>query len=118
MFLLRDDVKVNVWGFGHEGLDSEIVKQLAQAGLRWFTTHQCGTCHMIAGTDASGRVGPDLTHLASRETIAAGVLPNTPEALARWIANPDAEKKGATMPPTQTDPQTLRALAAYLSSLR
>jgi cytochrome c oxidase subunit 2 len=65
-----------------------------------------------------GGLGPDLTHLASRRSIAAGLLPNTPETLERWIADPSAVKKGTTMPATNTDGETLRALAAYLSSLR
>jgi cytochrome c oxidase subunit 2 len=90
-------------------------------GAQAFASLGCIGCHALryGGTAAvGGGVGPDLTHLASRETIAAGTLPNTPEALARWIANPQAAKQGTTMPATQTDPETLRALATYLSSLR
>jgi cytochrome c oxidase subunit 2 len=70
------------------------------------------------GTAATGGgLGPDLTHLASRKTIAAGAAPNDESTLERWITNPDSIKKGTTMPPTSTDADTLRALAQYLSSL-
>ena len=90
-------------------------------GAQAFASLGCIGCHALryGGTSAvGGDVGPDLTHLAGRTTIAAGTLPNTVDALARWITNPQAEKQGTPMPPTQTDPDTLRALAAYLSSLR
>ena len=90
-------------------------------GAQAFAGLGCIGCHALryGGTAAvGGGVGPDLTHLASRHTIAAGVLPNTVDALMRWIANPDGEKKGTTMPATQTDPDTLRALATYLASLQ
>ena len=75
-------------------------------------------CHTIAGTPAGSRVGPDLTHLAGRRTIAAGTLANTPENLAGWITNPQAFKPGAKMPPTALSAPDLRALLAYLETLR
>jgi cytochrome c oxidase subunit 2 len=90
-------------------------------GAQAFASLGCIGCHALryGGTAAvGGGVGPDLTHLASRQTIAAGTLPNTVDTLMRWIANPDGEKKGTTMPATQTDPDTLRALATYLASLK
>jgi cytochrome c oxidase subunit II len=94
---------------------------LLARGAQAFAGLGCITCHALryGGTAAvGGGLGPDLTHLASRRSIAAGLLPNTPEMLERWIADPPAVKKGTTMPATHTDPETLRALAAYLSSLR
>jgi cytochrome c oxidase subunit 2 len=90
-------------------------------GAQAFASLGCIGCHALryGGTAAvGGGVGPDLTHLASRQTLAAGTLPNTVETLMRWIADPQAVKPGTTMPPTPTDPDTLRALAAYLASLR
>jgi cytochrome c oxidase subunit II len=89
-------------------------------GAQAFATLGCIGCHALryGGTAATGGgLGPDLTHLASRRTIAAGVANNDTATLERWIANPQALKQGTTMPPTQTDPATLHALAAYLASL-
>jgi cytochrome c oxidase subunit 2 len=63
-------------------------------------------------------VGPDLTHLASRLTIAAGTLPNTRGNLAGWIVNPQSIKPGTRMPPNQLQPADLQALLAYLESLK
>jgi cytochrome c oxidase subunit 2 len=75
-------------------------------------------CHAISGTPAGSRIGPDLTHLASRQTIAAGTLPNTRGNLAGWIVNPQSIKPGTRMPPNQLDPNDLQALLAYLESLK
>jgi cytochrome c oxidase subunit 2 len=90
----------------------------AQAGLRVFLGAGCASCHRIAGTGAAGEVGPDLTHLAGRRTLAALTLPNTADALSAWIANPQAFKPGANMPASALSPQELRDLTAYLGSLR
>jgi cytochrome c oxidase subunit 2 len=75
-------------------------------------------CHAISGTPAGSRIGPDLTHLASRRTIAAGTLPNTRGNLAGWILDPQRTKPGTRMPPTQLEPADLHALLAYLESLK
>jgi cytochrome c oxidase subunit II len=75
-------------------------------------------CHAVAGTPAGSRIGPDLTHLASRRTIAAGTLPNTRGNLAGWILDPQSIKPGAKMPPNNLTPADLRALLAYLETLR
>ncbi len=94
--------------------------RLAQ-GAQAFATLGCITCHALryGGTAATGGgVGPDLTHLASRHSIAAGVAPNDLSALKQWITNPDGIKKGTTMPATNVDPDTLDALVAYLASLK
>ena len=72
----------------------------------------------MAGTDANGRFGPDLTHLMSRDTIASGAAANTPENLRLWIKNPDAIKPGSLMPAMQLSDADLDALAAYLETLR
>jgi cytochrome c oxidase subunit 2 len=91
---------------------------LAQAGERVFLSGTCAMCHSISGTGAGSHYGPDLTHLASRRTIAAGSLPNTVGNLAGWILDPQSIKPGAKMPPNQLDPQALRALLAYLGTLK
>ncbi|WP_092689312.1 cytochrome c oxidase subunit II [Tranquillimonas rosea] len=67
-------------------------------GLAVFQENGCGACHAIRGTPARGRVGPDLTHFASRTTLAAGIREITPSTLRRWIAAPEAIKPGADMP--------------------
>jgi cytochrome c oxidase subunit 2 len=87
-------------------------------GQHVFLTHACVLCHTIRGTQASARVGPDLTHLASRSTIAAGMLPNTIGNLGGWILNPQTLKPGCRMPPNQMSGSELQDLLAYLETLR
>jgi cytochrome c oxidase subunit 2 len=87
-------------------------------GQQVFMASTCASCHAIAGTDAAGRIGPNLTHLASRRTLAAGALPMRPGALADWIRDPHAGKPGTNMPATDLPPDQLAALVAYLMSLR
>jgi cytochrome c oxidase subunit 2 len=91
---------------------------LARRGQQVFLGSSCAMCHTIGGTPARSRVGPDLTHLASRRTIAAGSLPNTRGHLAGWIVDPQRIKPGVRMPPNQLSAQDLQALLAYLGSLR
>jgi cytochrome c oxidase subunit 2 len=91
---------------------------VTQTGERVFLSGPCAVCHTISGTGAAGTVGPDLTHLASRRSIAAGTLPNNTGNLAGWILDPQSIKPGAKMPPTQLDPQALQALLAYLGTLK
>jgi cytochrome c oxidase subunit 2 len=88
------------------------------SGRRIFLTTSCINCHAIAGTSANGRVGPDLTHLMSRQTIGSGVVENTTENLRRWIRNPDDIKPGARMPAMNLSAEELDAVTAYLASLR
>jgi cytochrome c oxidase subunit 2 len=78
----------------------------------------CAMCHAITGTLAGGRTAPDLTHIASRSTLAAGWLPNTPGNLAGWIADPQHVKPGARMPPTGLNDEELQAVLAYLETLK
>jgi cytochrome c oxidase subunit 2 len=78
----------------------------------------CGACHAVQGTNALGRVGPELTHFAARSSIGAGVLRNTPENLMRWITNAPSIKEGARMPAVPLDAGELRAVVAYLETLR
>ncbi|MGH8929097.1 MAG: cytochrome c oxidase subunit II [Egibacteraceae bacterium] len=103
-------------------------------GQEVFSQSNCADCHTISGTPASGTDGPDastasrprspapaggpdLTHLASRRTLGSALLPNTPEHLTSFVADPQAIKPGAQMPAPQLSEQDLEALLAYLRSL-
>ena len=98
----------------------------------FFRESYCVLCHAIEGTNAAGIIGPNLTRLGKRTTIAAGLLENTQENLIRWITDPVSVKPGAqmpgadymityegqTFPPLNVNEEQIRALAAYLSSMR
>jgi cytochrome c oxidase subunit II len=91
----------------------------AEAGRQLFSTTACASCHTIRGTTARGESAPDLTHVGSRLSIAAGTLPNSLGNVEGWIGNPQALKPGTKMPTLRTysGPQ-LRALAVYMESLK
>jgi cytochrome c oxidase subunit II len=86
-------------------------------GEEVFFQASCHNCHAIAGTPAVGARGPDLTHLGSRRTIGAAILPNNRGNLAGWISNPQALKPGNLMPRTHLEADDLQALIAYLENL-
>jgi cytochrome c oxidase subunit II len=86
-------------------------------GRRVFETTACVNCHAVAGTNATGRFGPDLTHLMSRSTIASGAVENTSENLRLWIQNPDAIKPGSRMPAMKLSDADLDALVRYMETL-
>lgn len=88
------------------------------AGEQVFLGQPCRYCHAVRGTEATGSVGPDLTHIASRLTLAGGTLPNTRGNLAGWILNPHRLKPGTMMPATPLSGVELQALVAYLESLK
>jgi cytochrome c oxidase subunit 2 len=87
-------------------------------GQQVFLGSSCVMCHAIAGTPAGSRIGPDLTHLASRLTIAAGTLANNRGNLTGWIVDPQVIKPGVRMPPSQLSGPDLLALVTYLESLK
>jgi cytochrome c oxidase subunit 2 len=91
---------------------------LAARGKALFEGGPCAACHTVRGTTAGGVVGPDLTHLGARTTLASGTLPNTPGNLAAWIADAQAVKPGNDMPTMDLRPDDVRALVAYLESLK
>src|SRR5947208_6692144 len=90
----------------------------ASEGQRVFETTACIDCHAVAGTVANGRFGPDLTHLMSRETIAAGGAANTHANPRLWLRNPGAIKPGSLMPAMELSDRELDAVTAYLETLR
>jgi cytochrome c oxidase subunit II len=87
-------------------------------GEQILTTTACAGCHTVRGTAADGTVGPDLTHVASRSTIAAGVLPNTPADMRHWLDKTQTVKHGALMPELDLSNADLDALVAYLEGLK
>lgn len=90
----------------------------AQKGWEVFQARGCNACHTIDGTNARGIIGPNLTGIASRDGIAAMALPNTPEAMARWLRNPPAVKAGSKMPNLNLTDEEVSALVAFLATLK
>ena len=88
-------------------------------GLSLFLSSGCAACHTIRGTPANGLAGPDLTHVGSRQTLGAGILPNNPGTMAGWVADAQAIKPGNRMPAYhQFGGEELRALSDYLVTLK
>jgi cytochrome c oxidase subunit II len=79
---------------------------------------RCGVCHTVRGTPANGHVGPDLTHLMSRTTIAGGELPNNPGFLSGWVANPQGLKPGSLMPDPELSGPDLASIRSFLVTLK
>jgi cytochrome c oxidase subunit 2 len=90
----------------------------AHDGQVVFEHQACINCHTVAGTMANGRFGPDLTHLMSRETLAAGATPNTPENLRAWIDDPNIFKPGSLMPAMHLTGRQNDQITAYLLTLK
>jgi cytochrome c oxidase subunit 2 len=90
----------------------------AMAGRRVFERNACMNCHRVGGTPADGRFGPDLTHLMSRATIAAGAAENTHDNLRLWIQDPSAIKPGSLMPAMKLNDADLDAVVSYMETLR
>ncbi len=86
-------------------------------GRTAFLESACAGCHAVRGTPAGGNAGPDLTHVAGRRTLAAGLLPNTPGHLGGWIGNPQALKPGSRMPQVPMSPEKFRLIHRYLQQL-
>lgn len=106
------------WYTGQLGAAPDPQTAQEMRGREVFLSHPCVMCHTIRGTTANATVGPDLTHVASRSTIAAGTLVNTADNLGHWIANAQNFKPGCRMPPNPMQPEELTDLVAYLETLR
>ncbi len=90
----------------------------AATGQKVFQQQACINCHTVSGTVANGRFGPDLTHLMSRATLAAGAMDNTHENLKGWITNPDDYKPGSLMPAMHLTDRQYAQITAYLETLK
>jgi cytochrome c oxidase subunit 2 len=98
-------------------LADAITDPSAAEGARIFANSPCVTCHRIDGV-SKGYIAPDLSHFGSRTTLAGAIMPNTPDNVARWIVDPQAEKPGALMPALGLQGRELENLVAYLESLK
>ena len=90
----------------------------AHAGRDAFLSQSCVNCHRVSGTSAQGTYGPDLSHLMSRQTLAAGMTPNTREELRKWLQNPQQTKEGCLMPRFGLNARSVDLLVDYLTTLR
>jgi cytochrome c oxidase subunit 2 len=90
----------------------------ARRGQELFQRGTCMMCHRVAGTSAGATMGPDLTHVGSRATLAAGSLPNVREHLRRWVADAQSVKPGSHMPPTPLSARDQEDLVTYLEALQ
>ena len=106
------------WITAQERPPAAAATSLEAAGKSVFMTSQCASCHTIGGTSARGAIGPNLTHLGSRTSIASDTLANTPRNLAAWISDPQAIKPGVLMPDLGLNHAQVRDVVAYLESLR
>lgn len=103
----------------HQAQDAHVpTRPAARKGLDVFTSQSCVGCHTIRGTSATATVGPDLTHLASRHTIAALTLPNDTSHLREWVLGAQNVKPGANMPDLALPKSQADTLIAYLRQLK
>jgi cytochrome c oxidase subunit II len=110
--------RFEAWRNAQLGRAPEPTTDEQKTGQEIVTGKPCRACHTIRGTAAAGMLGPDLTHVASRSYIAAGVLPTTRGSLAAWVADPQTIKPGNNMPIVTLTGDELRAVSAYLVSLK
>jgi cytochrome c oxidase subunit 2 len=117
-FIVQTPEEFSSWATAARSSAPAPTTDLQKQGLQVFLGRTCSTCHAIQGTVAASHVGPDLTHIASRATLAAGSLPNSMGHMGGWIIDPQAIKPGVNMPRQQLSPQDLQALLEYLESLK
>ena len=108
----------DAWLRDQLAIPSKLNSSDAQRGGQLFVDRTCANCHQVTGTPANQRIGPDLTHLASRRMLAAGAAENTPENLAIWLHDPNTFKPGSNMPNLQLSKDDARELVAYLETLK
>jgi cytochrome c oxidase subunit 2 len=108
----------DAWRAGELASAASPADEEQQAGQHVFISKACAACHTVRGTAAAGTLGPDLTHVGSRRTIAAGVLENTRGSLAAWIADPQTIKPGNNMPLVSLAADELKAVSAYMAGLK
>jgi cytochrome c oxidase subunit 2 len=117
MAVAQPPAEFEAW-LARESQDASVPSDAAEIeGQQVFLGSACVYCHTVRGTNATGDLGPDLTHLGSRLTLAAGTVPNTRGHLGGWIIDPQNLKPGNKMPPTSLSAEELQAILVYLESL-
>jgi len=101
-----------------QGQQKAVEPSVVSTGRTTFESLSCVNCHVIQGTKAIGKFGPDLSHLGSRSTLGAGMMTNTREHLKAWINDPQEIKPGCLMPSMKLTSTELDGVASYLESLK
>lgn len=114
--IVQSQADFEKWAAGQR--QNAVADAAVEADRIQFLSLSCVNCHTVSGTAATGTFGPDLSHLMSRDTLAAGVVPNGVENLRAWIKEPDAVKPGSLMPNMQLTPHQLDEVVSYLASLK
>jgi len=118
LVVVEPEQQFEAWYAAELGAATEPGTPEAKRGKELFSKAACVMCHQIRGSTAGARLGPDLTHVGRRATIAAGTLPMTAVDLDSWIADPQAVKPGVSMPKVDLTPEDRRSIVAYLGSLK
>ncbi|ACA17403.1 cytochrome c oxidase, subunit II [Methylobacterium sp. 4-46] len=118
LVIAEDEESFDRWRRGQAAPRPEPGSDEARAGEAAFVAAPCSLCHQVRGTAAAGRNGPELTHVGSRRTLAAGTLPMSRGNLAAWIVDPHGIKPGVNMPLVRLDPDQLNTVSAYLEGLK
>jgi cytochrome c oxidase subunit II len=119
LFVVADPPdQFEAWRNAQLGHAADPVTDEQRTGRQIVVGKACASCHTVRGTSAAGVLGPDLTHVASRGYIAAGLLPTTRGSIAAWVADPQTIKPGNNMPMVPLTGDELRAVSAYLASLK
>lgn len=118
LVIAEPEAEFDTWLRQHERAGPPPGSASAQRGLQLFKDLTCLNCHPIGGVSLKANAAPDLTHLASRRTLAAGVLKNNPANLARWLRSPDTVKPGSHMPNLKLTDAQVHDLVRYLETLK
>jgi cytochrome c oxidase subunit 2 len=118
LLIAEPQAQFDAWASAQRQPAPEPTDARAIRGRDLFQSQSCAMCHAIQGTLANAQRAPDLTHVASRQTLASAALPNTPADLASWISDPQKIKPGTNMPATPLSQEDLAALVTYLGTLK
>jgi cytochrome c oxidase subunit 2 len=110
--------RYEAWADAQRREASNVLSARESRGRQVFMERSCVMCHTVQGSGANAVFGPDLTHVASRQTLASGVLPNNRQQLAAWVTQPQKVKPGTNMPATALSGEELEALLDYLGTLK
>jgi cytochrome c oxidase subunit 2 len=110
--------KYETWADTQRREASNVLDAQQSRGRQVFMERSCVMCHTVQGTGANATFGPDLTHVASRQTLASGVLPNNRQQMAAWITQPQKLKPGTNMPATSLSTEELNSLLAFIDTLK